>query len=117
MNISLSALALSLPARYIRFRPERRLGACRVGEGLEALEMAEQYQGSRCYCPHPPGDMWAFSLLLLDMVGGRRPALHEQAFQAGHSLQYSATLRTLRPRFSKQVRAGSSRRWQHCAVH
>ena len=49
---------------------------------MEAPEMADQLHRDGYYHPMPSHDMWAFGLLLLDMVGGTRSQEHRQAVAA-----------------------------------
>lgn len=54
-------------------------------------EVAQAFLGSspHCYTPRCWHDIWAFGLLLLALLGGRRPKAHLRAFQKGTTLQYA----------------------------
>lgn len=49
------------------------------GQSSEAPEMAEELERLGYYHPTPAHDMWAFGLLLLELVGGCRPQAHVDA--------------------------------------
>ena len=57
-----------------------------MGIGIEAPEMADQLQKERQYSPLPSHDIWAFGLLLMRLLGGKRPEAHVQAAMSGQML-------------------------------
>ncbi|KAL3154899.1 hypothetical protein ABBQ38_011436 [Trebouxia sp. C0009 RCD-2024] len=73
------------------------------GTGLETPELAQSWMDQGCYNPHPTQDVWAFGLLLLRCIGGKKPREHTEAFTAGTTIAYSASLAQADPPYHEQV--------------
>ncbi|KAL3154881.1 hypothetical protein ABBQ38_011419 [Trebouxia sp. C0009 RCD-2024] len=75
----------------------------RCGTGLETPELAQSWMDQGCYNPHPTQDVWAFGLLLLRCIGGKKPREHTEAFTAGTTIAYSASLAQADPPYHEQI--------------
>ena len=66
---------------------------CRCPTGLEAPEMAEDFEVQGYYNPVPSHDIWTFGLLLLEMAGGKRPYAHDDAIAEAEAQQDASKTR------------------------
>lgn len=52
-----------------------------MAPGYEAPEIASELRKTGRYQPKPAHDVWAFGLLLLQLLGGKRPKVHTEAIR------------------------------------
>lgn len=91
LTFHLYTLALFL-ARSLARSLTHSLTECRCGKGIESPEMAEAWLSNGWYNPSPGQDVWAYGLLLLRIIGGRRPRQHIRAVRKGTTTSYAAGL-------------------------
>lgn len=72
--------------------------ACRLARGTEAPEAAKAFLDNNKYVPSSAHDMWAFGLLLLELLGGcKDPEQLLLILTNGDTLKYAADLLSAPP--------------------